>query len=149
MLSASRRVLVRGSSSRVRVLSHLNQRYKSSSAVEKESLHPPVYPFDEDGNAGGSSSAAAEVVKFPAVDRDDPTYNADEKPVLLNSKEHAVGYLSRILNARVYEAAIETELQHAKNLSAVRCESMSSFGMFVYEAILILTFSIRSIHCST
>jgi len=28
-----------------------------------------------------------------------------------------VGYLSKILNARVYEAAIETELQHAGNLS--------------------------------
>eukprot|EP00591_Stephanopyxis_turris_P013988 CAMPEP_0195532766 /NCGR_PEP_ID=MMETSP0794_2-20130614/39070_1 /TAXON_ID=515487 /ORGANISM="Stephanopyxis turris, Strain CCMP 815" /LENGTH=586 /DNA_ID=CAMNT_0040665109 /DNA_START=155 /DNA_END=1915 /DNA_ORIENTATION=+ len=39
------------------------------------------------------------------------------KPVLLNAKEHAVGYLSKILNARVYEAAIETELQEAKNLS--------------------------------
>jgi len=31
-----------------------------------------------------------------------------------------VGYLSKILNARVYDAAKETELQHAKNLSAVR-----------------------------
>ena len=39
------------------------------------------------------------------------------KPVLLNAKQHVVGYLSRILNARVYDAAIETELQHAKNLS--------------------------------
>jgi hypothetical protein len=41
-------------------------------------------------------------------------------PVLLDAKEHVVGYLSRILNARVYDAAIETDLQHAKNLSAVR-----------------------------
>lgn len=40
-----------------------------------------------------------------------------EQPVLLNSKEHAVGYLGRILNARVYEAAVETKLQHAVNLS--------------------------------
>jgi hypothetical protein len=39
--------------------------------------------------------------------------------VLLNAQEHAVGYLSKILNARVYEAAIETELQEAKNLSSV------------------------------
>jgi len=75
-------------------------------------LHPEVYPFDEDGNAG------KEVINFPAVDRQQPSYNSDTKPVLLNSKEHAVGYLSRILNARVYEAAIETELQHARNLSA-------------------------------
>mmetsp|Transcript_118859 Transcript_118859/g.243030 ORF Transcript_118859/g.243030 Transcript_118859/m.243030 type:complete len:604 (-) Transcript_118859:163-1974(-) len=32
-------------------------------------------------------------------------------------KEQDVGYLNRILNARVYEAAIETELQYANNLS--------------------------------
>mmetsp|Transcript_14590 Transcript_14590/g.40548 ORF Transcript_14590/g.40548 Transcript_14590/m.40548 type:complete len:599 (-) Transcript_14590:139-1935(-) len=36
----------------------------------------------------------------------------------LDGNERAVGYLNRILNARVYEAAIETDLQHAKNLSA-------------------------------
>lgn len=118
LFSSCRHSFRRATSLRARVLSPLEQRNKSSSAVEKESssssLHPEVYPFDENGNAG------AEVVKFPSVDRDDPTYNVDDKPVLLNSKEHAVGYLSRILNARVYEAAIETELQHAKNLSAVR-----------------------------
>ena len=34
-------------------------------------------------------------------------------------KEQDVGYLNRILNARVYEAAIETELQYANNLSVV------------------------------
>ena len=43
----------------------------------------------------------------------------EDKPILLNAKEHAVGYLNRILNARVYDAAIETELQHAINLSSV------------------------------
>lgn len=56
-----------------------------------------------------------EVVEFPASD-------ADSTPVLLNSKEHAIGYLSKILNARVYEAAIETDLQRAENLSAVSIE---------------------------
>jgi len=118
MLSTSRHTLRRATSLRARLLSPLSQRYKSSGAAEKEpngSLHPEVYPFDEDGNA-----ASAEVVKFPAVDRENPTYNSETTPVLLNSKEHAVGYLSRILNARVYEAAIETDLQHARNLSAVR-----------------------------
>lgn len=40
------------------------------------------------------------------------------QPVLLNASEHVVGYLSKILNARVYDACIETELQHAKNLSS-------------------------------
>jgi len=62
-----------------------------------------------------SSSAAAEqeeVIEFPTAD-------GGTEPVLLNSKEHAVGYLSRILNAKVYEAAVETDLQHAKNLSTL------------------------------
>jgi hypothetical protein len=110
----------RATSLHSRLLSPVStQRFKSSTAGAAENdagggLHPEVYPFDEDGNAG------KEVINFPAVDRQQPSYNSDTKPVLLNSKEHAVGYLSRILNARVYEAAIETELQHAKNLSAVR-----------------------------
>jgi hypothetical protein len=59
------------------------------------------------------SSEDAELISFPTKD-------GEGKPVLLNAQEHAVGYLSKILNARVYDAARETELQHAKNLSAVR-----------------------------
>jgi threonine dehydratase len=55
-----------------------------------------------------------EVVTFPASNSE-----GEEVPILLNSKEHAVGYLSKILNARVYEAAIETQLQEAKNLSSL------------------------------
>jgi hypothetical protein len=68
-----------------------------------------------------------EMVRFPssksqaARATNAPTEIEDMVPVLLNSKEHAVGYLSKILNARVYDAAIETELQEAKNLSSVRC----------------------------
>ena len=58
------------------------------------------------------STQDAEMIKFPSAD-------GEGKPVLLNAQEHAVGYLSKILNARVYDAARETELQHAKNLSAV------------------------------
>jgi hypothetical protein len=62
-----------------------------------------------------STQPAEDVVKFPS------SSDADhETPVLLNSKEHAVGYLSKILNARVYDAAIETQLQEAKSLSMVR-----------------------------
>jgi hypothetical protein len=68
----------------------------------------------------GDVVVSTELISFPAVDRNSKEYNLETKPVLLNSKEHAIGYLSRILNARVYEAAIETDLQHAKNLSAVR-----------------------------
>ena len=44
-------------------------------------------------------------------------FQTEAKPVLLNSKEHVIGYLSRILNARVYDAAVETDLQYAPNLS--------------------------------
>lgn len=59
-----------------------------------------------------------DVVNFPSSSK--LNQGQDEAPVLLNSKEHAIGYLNRILNARVYEAAIETKLQHAKSLSMVR-----------------------------
>ena len=50
-----------------------------------------------------------------SVEEDEMEY----QHVPLDANEHAVGYLNRILNARVYEAAIETELQYAKNLSTV------------------------------
>ena len=60
-----------------------------------------------------------EFIDFPIANDDKHIGGAQStKPVLLNAKEHVVGYLSRILNARVYDAAIETDLQHAKNLSA-------------------------------
>lgn len=64
-------------------------------------------------DANENDNPADEVVGFPSDEK------GVEVPVLLNSKEHAVGYLSKVLNARVYEASIETELQHAKNLSAL------------------------------
>eukprot|EP00978_Attheya_sp_CCMP212_P004856 scaffold10672_cov49-Attheya_sp.AAC.1 len=70
----------------------------------------PVDPFvEEEGTAAAATTNnnAQELVKFP-----------EAQPILLNAKEHAVGYLNKILNARVYEAAIETELQEAKNLSS-------------------------------
>ena len=62
-----------------------------------------------------SESAVEEFIEFP----DGKHISMQEKPVLLNSKEHAIGYLNKVLNARVYEAAIATELQLAKNLSVV------------------------------
>lgn len=76
-------------------------RSKSSSTVE--------YPLSEDGDVPNKPS---EYISFPSS-------NVESKPVLLNAREHVVGYLSKILNARVYDVAIETELQEAKNLSAV------------------------------
>jgi hypothetical protein len=80
----------------------------SSSSVPEEDSH--TYAFDENGEI-------AEFVDFSISGK--TTNEREQKPILLNSKEHAVGYLSKILNARVYEAAIETELQDAKNLSTV------------------------------
>ena len=96
------------------------------------------FPFDEQGDAPPSD--AAEIVSFPAVDKNSPGFNTETKPVLLNAKEHAVGYLSRILNARVYEAAVETELQHAKNLSAVReISDRLLILMFRFDSLIMLT----------
>lgn len=84
----------------------------SSSLLEKT--------VEDDGEFRGGTSAS-EVISYPATANPSPNNNTEyEQPVLLNSKEHVVGYLNRILNARVYEAAIETDLQYAKNLSTVR-----------------------------
>lgn len=69
-----------------------------------------------------------EVVTFPASNSE-----GEEVPILLNSKEHAVGYLSKILNARVYEAAIETQLQEAKNLSSVSPHFSKGYCLFIYQ----------------
>jgi threonine dehydratase len=62
-------------------------------------------------NPQGEVVKDAELIDFPGS-------SPGQKPILLNAKEHVVGYLSKILNARVYDVAIESELQHAKNLSA-------------------------------
>ncbi len=86
------------------------QRLFSSSLREKT--------IDDDGEYIGGNSAS-EVVTYPVTPDSSPENNATEQPVLLNSKQHVVGYLNRILNARVYEAAVETDLQYAENLSAV------------------------------
>ena len=73
------------------------------------------YVLNKDGDIRKQSKErthAQEIVSFPSE-------QDVGQPVLLNAKEHVIGYLSRILNARVYEAAIETQLQYATNLSAV------------------------------
>ena len=92
------------------------------------SYHRQFYSPDGDvptrRGTTATTAATQEVVRFPASSSHTTTsWLLDEAttPVLLNAREHAVGYLSKILNARVYDAAIETELQEAKNLSAVRC----------------------------
>ena len=78
----------------------------SSKEVVSEVIHFPKTTNDDEDNKISSSSSS---------DND----GKKTKPVLLNSKSHAIGYLSKILNARVYDAAIETPLNHAKNLSYV------------------------------
>ena len=60
---------------------------------------------------------AATTTTAPYIQAGEEVVQFNEKPILLNKNEHAVGYLNKILNARVYEAAIETPLQHAVNLS--------------------------------
>jgi hypothetical protein len=115
MLPTTRRVLLRNRSAlsannNVALSCNSTTRFKSTiRSIEEEpnSRHA----FDEDGRA------PSDLVTFPS--RGNNSSNIDNMPVLLNAKEHAVGYLSRILNARVYEAAIETDLQEAKNLSTV------------------------------
>ena len=93
-------------------------RTKSS---QPESLsHETSYPFDENGNAAtGGLHVREEYITFPASSSTLGSGAEETKPILMNSSQHAVGYLSKILNAKCYEAAVETQLQHAKNLSAV------------------------------
>lgn len=87
---------------------------------------PPPRPYESSLRPDGS---VQEVVRFPVSSGEPPQRTeTEELPVLLDSKEHVVGYLSKILNARVYDAAIATELQHAKNLSAVRTISVCVLG---------------------
>lgn len=105
MLSTTRQFLRKAATTRH--VSCASWRLKSSSASEEDSHS---YAFDENGET-------AEFIDFPASGG--TASERERKPILLNAKEHAVGYLSKILNARVYDAAIETDLQEAKNLSVV------------------------------
>ena len=110
----------------------------SSSAIDYSNSHSDETSSNNNTLSPPSSSSsnlipqtpseASEIVTFPASNSSSrgttPTTTktstiTTEKPVLLNSKEHVVGYLSKILSARVYDVAVETELQHAKNLSEV------------------------------
>ena len=45
------------------------------------------------------------------------TYPLVDEQVVLDSSQHTVGYLSSILNARVYDLVKETPLEHAVALS--------------------------------
>ena len=80
-----------------------------------------------------SSRGVHDIVNFPSSNKEMNDTNSSTTPVLLNSKQHAVGYLNRILNARVYEAAIETQLQHAKSLSMVRDDLLFLVCVFFFR----------------
>lgn len=101
-------------------------RAESSSRAHRYSLNKDgdvvVSPEHQPDSFPERSERTTEVLRFPASSNRQgyPRDDAPTQPVLLNAKEHVVGYLSRILNARVYDVCIETELQHARNLSAVR-----------------------------
>jgi len=116
------------------------------------------YSLNEDGDVVVSNkkrsspdllkSDDAEFISFPPTSDDADQKGIESQPLLLNAKEHVVGYLSRILNARVYDAAVETDLQHAKNLSTVRLRAMpvsfvgtycycSIFSIFLFALLLI------------
>lgn len=87
------------------------RRFKSTAEDETDF----EYVLNKDGDIRKQTKErthAQEIVSFPSE-------QDIGQPVLLNAKEHVIGYLSRILNARVYETAIETHLQYATNLSAV------------------------------
>lgn len=80
---------------------------------------------------GDVPSRTQEVIRFP-VKPEDTIVKEETTPVLLNAKEHVVGYLSKILNARCYDACVETDLQEAKNLSAVRVMRNTEIGSYCY-----------------
>lgn len=54
-----------------------------------------------------------------------PDPYGDVKSIMLESEKFG-GYLSKILSAKVYDAAVETELQEAENLSKVCKQKPSS-----------------------
>lgn len=62
------------------------------------------------------SKAPASADPFPEKAQEKHVF--DGKPVILDSSKHAVGYLSNILNARVYDVVKETALEPAVYLSA-------------------------------
>ena len=101
-------------------------RFKSSSSAVAEDEEIVASPTGRRRRHDGPHNSyinekgvREEIVTFPVS-------SEESHPVKLNSHEHAVGYLSKVLNAMVYDAAIETELQHATNLSAV------SYALLIY-----------------
>ena len=82
-----------------------SQNFVKKTDIPKLSKYRPCPNYE----AALANSPPAKPFTFPS---------ADQTPRVLFTEEHEE-YITKVLNARVYDAAIETELQHAKNLSAV------------------------------
>jgi threonine dehydratase len=93
------------------MLSILQASIRHSKCVGQKLGRQAVVSSSLSGIRFKSSRRVEEVVTFPSSEE------SEETPVLLNSKEHAIGYLNKVLNAKIYDAAIETQLQEAKSLS--------------------------------
>lgn len=136
MIYAARVAIARAASRQAKAsqLSNTTARHPMLSVLLRHKSTAEDYKFalDENGNVPERKQEPApvsEVISFPGGgraegDSENEMPSETTIPVLLNAKEHVVGYLSRILNARVYDAAIETDLQHARNLSAVRISAL-------------------------
>lgn len=118
MLSSSGRILAKATRAATSRRSEVAQfhhacRLLSTQAVDRtvEDHAPAHHVLNRDG-----SIPRDEVIHYP----NKAFAETKTSPAMLDFKEHAAGYLSQILNARVYDAAVETQLQEAKNLSMVR-----------------------------
>jgi len=128
MFGLSTRHLLRTGRGKARVLTGGStswpQRFQSTAAADTSDSDTTVTTTTTTASPHGHLSPEnAEMITFPSA-------TGEGTPVLLNAQEHAVGYLSKILNARVYDAARETELLHAKNLSAVRFLFFLLYGWY-------------------
>jgi threonine dehydratase len=107
------------------ISSSMSNIYHTNDTQNKNTISPSVLlnsrrhkSIQPSYNNSEEEEKVNEIVNFPSSSSSTSLNKAnDTTPVLLNSKEHAVGYLNKILNAKVYEASIETQLQHAKSLS--------------------------------
>jgi hypothetical protein len=112
-------------------LHHVGQSFFKKASRNARQRYPIVLPWLSFSNAVVSSSISSTMLDASGDVREAVSFPSGEpqQPVMLDSKEHVVGYLSKILNARVYDAAIETDLQLAKNLSTVRVVSKLSLSV--------------------
>ena len=107
------------------MLSIIQASIRHSKCVGQKLCRQAVVSSSLSGVRFKSSRRVEEVVTFPSSEE------SEETPVLLNSKEHAIGYLNKVLNAKIYDAAIETQLQEAKSLSMVSSKFSHHYWLFL------------------